>query len=480
MKNLLYLPVLFMFLPAFCIPFGGKPVLLFFVLLVFSFVVLLIFSSKYVLKHIVQLYKKTSYKYFVNWVLWVLLSGLLLVVFGKYHVNRYIYYMILYLLINMVLPLLLPTFIIKNEKSFFEIVKLIFICIYIIFILGIINYIGINFSIKPILDFFVFIVNQRAFTGVATAVQYSTKVFSVFVEPNLFAGFICIFLPIIYLLSASKYTIFKNRYINFITKKTIFPLAIINLILTHSPIYLVVGVIISFCIVIHRNLSKVKKNMNRFFIIICSIILFSLFGFYKIANSTEDSDNKYLSRIKITIQAIYNLDYDYLALNEESLASRITSYYNSIRLFKKYPITGVGLGNAKHYMAQIYISSPILLTRENMDCLKKSYTTGRLNFNSAFVYELLAETGIVGFLLYYFFVWKTYTRLKKIKEYYNGILYDFICGLQNFYILLFTIFAIYNTGLIDIPIWFLLGTSIAISNIPNKSILIIRRENKNE
>ena len=50
-------------------------------------------------------------------------------------------------------------FINKNEKSFFEIVKLIFICIYIIFILGIINYIGINFSIKPILDFFVFIVS---------------------------------------------------------------------------------------------------------------------------------------------------------------------------------------------------------------------------------------------------------------------------------------------------------------------------------
>ena len=339
-RKVAYIPLFFLFLPAFCVLVGNKAIPIFFIVNVIFFIILITFFYKKLFKHLIFLYKNTPFKYFTYWSLWIMLSGIILIILGKYTISRYLYYMILYLLINMVLPLLLPTIIFYKKSIVQNFIKIFFIALTIIFILGIINFIATLFSINILNKIFSFIVNQRELRGVYYSVGIRAQ--SVFAEPGWFAGFICFNLPIIYSTINSKYKIFNNTIINLAIKKIMIPLVWINIILTKSPIWLI------FCLLITilYNIKNIKNFLLKYFHKILILIVF-----ISILVSHLSVNNTYLNRIQNTVQPLSKLDYNTFSIVEPSLASRITSYYNSLRLFLDYPITGIGLGNGKFYMS---------------------------------------------------------------------------------------------------------------------------------
>ena len=467
MSNLGYIPLFFMFLPAFSILVGKKAILLFFIITVIYFIITFLLSPQYFCHHLIRLYKKTTFKYFVYWFIWVIISGLILIIVGKYTISHYIYYFYMYLLVNMTLTLLLPTLMLKKYKSVNTIIKFIFSLIYLILLLGIINFIGAKYKIDFLQNFFTFIVNQRALVSVAAKDMSGIRVYSVFAEPGFFGGFITLFLPIVYFLSKSKYKIYKNVYLNLIFIKTIIPLSFINIILTKSPIWLLlfilVFVVLKFKELKNKNILHIITT-TFFLVLIMSTLIFAI-------NSNGDNiNNKYLSRITETFQSVINMDYEYFVNTEPSLATRVTSYINSLRLFLKYPITGVGLGNSKFYMSSMFESSPVPLSSENLSCLMSSYTKKTLSFNGAFFYELLSETGIIGYILFIYFIYKTHKVLKSITNTFTGIQYNFIKGLSNTVFLLF-IFQFYDFGFVFLSIWFVLGLAISFINLQKQTFI---------
>ena len=454
-KIIYILSFILLFFPALSIPLG-KPVSIFFIVTTLFFILYNLFFAKKFIKILFFAYKKTPFKYFVYWFSWIVISGLILVLLNKYTIGHYIYYLVLFLIINMTLPLLLPIITITKRLHLQKFIKFYCIMSIIIFSLGMLNFIGSIFEISLVKNLFnMVVVNSRSLSGgLGTVAMYGNRVYSVFAEPGWFAGWICLNLPIFYYLSKKENKIFEQSFLNKLIKILLIPMAWLCLVLTQSPIWLIFSLIVTFVMYFKNLVFYIKK---QFIAIITGIIITGVILI--ITSNYIDLKEKYLVRIFNVFLIKDIIDFIHI---EASLSNRLLCYYHSILVFIKYPLLGIGLGNAKYYIASFFETSNLPLTPEIYAYLDIYYLTGKMNYNGAFFYDLLAETGIFSFLLFYFFIYKLRVVLNKNLKFINSkTIQNFAKGIR-FSLLIFIPLSLYDICFPFVHIWFLFGLAITI------------------
>lgn len=451
--NLLLIPLIFLFLPAFYIPLGILvPAYYFFILIIF--LPYIIFNYRFFSIFLIKLYKYSPFKYFIWFSLWVILSLLILVFVQKISIAFAVSAIVIVLGGYFILYFLYPAYVIDKNFTIKKIAKFLSLALYITLIWGILTYLGNLLQIKflQILENF-FSNRQLLLRGSLFTLARSR---SFLFEPGFYAYFLSLNLPLFFYLNKSKYKIFHNSYLNLIIKKTILPLAILNLILTFSPIGWVFGICITlFCN--YKNILNFLTNKKKLIkiLLLVSIINIFIFTFYK-----NLAENVAVKRI-FTVVANSAKDIEYLTIVEPSLYTRIVSYTNAFCLFLQHPLLGVGLDQSKFTIISQFEHSPIILSKENRFCLEKANTSGKMIYNRNILCDLLCETGIIGCLLFYLFLFKSFCLLNKIQRYYLGFDRDFINVVKN--ILLIMLFlSFYEVSVVHIPYHFFI---FALSNI---------------
>ena len=456
MKFLIWLFLISIFcFPAFSIPVG-KPIHLYFItsaILVIAFVIL---CKNYVFKIVQKLIRKTPSKYIFQFFLWLILDGLLLVVLGKYSLMHYLYYMITILLIIFINLYILPSLIMPKMISVNAFIKFLFMVYFFVCIMGVIQFFGEALGISIINNIFEFIDNTR-FLASDTASLYEDRLASVFEEPGWFASFMFLNLPIMYSMCESKYRIFTNNILNIIAKKTIIPLAWICIILTKSPIWLLFSLILTG-LHFRKHLIHIFK---KYFVL--TIVL--LFALYVVFNTQSiDLTETYLNRIAIFFTSI--TDWSTYVQDESSLSTRLVSYYYTIKIFLSNILLGVGLGNAKFYTLQAIFSDQIELPYEILNHIME-LPANEKNFplNGALFYDILSDSGLIGFVLFYRYLIKNIIVCKKVALMYMNKYRIFLMGLYEAFIAMLYV-SIYDINYISVYIWIMLGlVPVFINNI---------------
>ena len=426
------------FLPAFFIPYLNIAV--FYVFSISLFFINLFFNKKF--KNILYLlYKKTPFKYLIHFAVWIAISGAILVILGRYQIGIYLFYFIWTVGVVFLLSYLFPILTFKNNIK--QLIKVLAFANLFTYIIGIIQFIGAKYSINLINSSIHFFANGIYSNPLNEIVE--NRMYGIFQEPGWFGFFIFINLPFLIMLFKSKYKIINNSLVNFVLNKTLLPLAILCLIMTRSPIWLIFNSLLMFYF-IRKTMNK-KTFITVFIFIIITLICFS------ITVHQYNFDNVIMRRISATLSSISSLQS--LVQNEPSLASRVISYYATYKVFCNNWLLGVGLGCTKYKIVSILNSAHIPLTYELQLNLLNANTKG-MKHAGAFLWSLLSETGIFGAFYFYYFVYKTIKFNDNLKKYLSGIEYEFSSA-YTISIIGFVCISCYDVGYTRIIAWFYLG-----------------------
>lgn len=453
MINIRYLTLVpliaLLLLPAFAVPFH-KPIYLSFFCTIGFFLFFLFFKQQYLLKRVNLLIRKTPFKYFSFFAIWFIIDGLFLVCLGKYNIFNYIYYMLTLLILTFTCTYLLPSIIFPKyfSKQFF--IKFLFMTYFILCIAGIIQYLSVIFDITFINNIVKFLTNIRFLLNDSHQLS-DTRLSGLFEEPGYFGAFLFLNFPIIYNFCLSKYKIFDNNYLNIIIKKSLILLFWVSLILTKSPIWLIFCLILTSIYFLKTIVKFILKHKVKFVIAMVLIGVFT-FMFFTHLNVSET----YLNRIYLTVKVLGN--WDLFVIIEPSLATRILSYFYTFKVFLSNFLLGVGLGNTKYYTINQIFNTPIPITLELQKYITNTIFSGsnRLGLNGAFFFDVLADSGIIGFIVFYYFLFKSYIWNNKIKMKYTGINYLLLDGLSKS-VLAFILISFYDVNYMTLFVWFLLG-----------------------
>ncbi len=283
--------------------------------------------------------------------------------------------------------------------------------------------------------------NERAILGYevkeATSLFISERIQSIFSEPSSLGEFIYLNAPIIYSISLSKFKIFKNIKIDKILKIFLLFSMIVCFILVQSPITFLFFIIISLIFFLKNIFIGIKKNIILFLSLTLFIIPTICILFFNL-----DINQTYLKRIIVSLPTLFSLET--LILVEASLATRIIDNINALLIFLKFPLFGIGYGNITGYIFIQLANTPLPLTKELLYVLLSG--TGAPPYG--LFYRVLAETGIMGIgLLYYYFIQILICVKKKIKYSNNGIEKDFVKGIGWTILFYITLSAFYNSSL---------------------------------
>lgn len=453
MINIRYLTLVpliaLLLLPAFAVPLY-KPIQLFFVCIIGFFLFFIFFKQKYLFKRINLLRKKTPLKYFLYFATWLLVDGLLLVLLGKYSILNYIYYILTLLLITFTFTYLLPALIFPKYFSRKFLIKFMFLTYFILCIVGLIQYVSATFDLTFINVIIAFLTNIRFLLN-ENHQLYDSRLSSLFEEPGYFGAFLFLNFPIVYNLCCSKYRIFDNKYLNILIKKSLVPLFWICLILTKSPIWLIFCLILTGIYFSKRIIAFIIKHAIKFGIATIIIVILAIIFFSKVNIS-----DTYLNRIYLTITVLGN--WNLFVVAEPSLATRLLSYFYTFKVFLANCILGVGLGNTKYYTLTQVFNDPQTMTYEMSERIRLSILSGgkKLSANGSFPFDILSDSGIIGFILFYYFLIKSYIYTNKIKYIYNTDKYLFLDGISKS-ILAFITISFYDINYATLFIWFFIG-----------------------
>lgn len=337
----------------------------------------------------------------------------LLGIIGQYILSLFIYYLIfIYISYKILKPKLL--------------IKILYTMLFIILILGIVDFIAYYFNIVFLQKILLMGMNIQVIKYGAFTKVYSMglpRVQSVYFEPGFFAEYIFFLLPIIYKLSLSKFNIYKNKNLNIIIKRLMIPLMWIDLILTQSPIFLVFAMISTLIYFWFSILNLIKTNFNRFMRILFVLLILgvSLVPFIYNINLNDT----YAGRIT---KVISNLnDINVLIYSEQSLGTRICNIINLIDIGSRSPIFGVGHSNLIPLMEKQILNSqsPVFVTDE----IKKNSLQENFIFQNPPFTNIFVRYGLIGIILFYAFIIKIILSLRKIRKYTNENTKQFIDGL---------------------------------------------------
>lgn len=420
-----------------------------------SFFILSPFYSK---KIILDLLRKKSFFFLVILTIWIIIDFYInslmgyssLKDFGKYYTSNYVYPSFFTIL---AISLGFPTF-----WGFKKLNKLFLFLFYLISLLGIIDVIGKFLDIRIINYFFGIISNlvpmargmDRFTLQFCTSVPRATGIFE---EAQYLAMFIVFSLPVIFFYAKSKEIIFNNISIDKFLKKVSIPLATITVILTQSPVW-----IIFYFILFLFLLSKTTKLNYKKLLIILMVSIPILLGILMNLNF----ERTFLSRIIIVLQHPSLAD---LVIIEGSLATRISGWTNQFIIFLNHPLLGVGFSNMPHYWYDQLLHSPIPITQElYFYAINNEYGGG-----SPLLIKFLCETGIIGTIFLYCFLFYLYRSISKTLKFCTGIEKNFIQGLKYF-IFLLIVTSWYDSTQITPILWVYLGCAQAM-------VLCKKREN---
>ena len=460
-RYLLLFPIFFMFFPHWAIFYTSTSYMSFSFLFRIIFVpTLLFFEKKRLVKLFIHIYKKTPFKYLFAFLVWIIISGICSVLLKNYSIGNFFYKIIFGFIISCMFTYVFTFLLFPKYFSIKTLWKIVIIGNFVIFIIGIIEGIAKAFDINIIINFVDFMINQRTWLYEGS-IPYLDRVHSTLAEPGWLGSFICFNIPILYSLMNSPYKLFKNKIVNFVFKKITPYLAIINMFLTKSPIWLIIFLLITGIYYFQDTQKFIKKHFTLVFAItlLSVITVFSLV--LLIANSVISIQGTYLYRIIIFLYNCFDLEQ--LVLAEPSMANRIISYIITMSVFIEHPIIGIGYQNTENVIMPIIETNQIPYTNE----IKVNYARSIINntqsvhINGAIFYNTLADTGIIGFLLLYLFFIKSYIFIGKLMKYMNGMEKDFAKGI-SFSILTIIITSIYDTHLSVVYLWFLFGTVISL------------------
>lgn len=403
-----------------------------------------------------RLLKIRSFRIFNYYILYIIISILSAIIFEKYTAPSYYYIVRIYKFFIVVLPLILFSIIALHINiSIKKIIKLFYLLIWILMVVGIIQYLSFIFHINFLSPIFNFFANCRlAYTDIDYSSEY--RVYAFFPEPSVMGQFIFITLPIAFNISLSNFKILKSTVLNFIVKKTMIPFVVITLIFTKSPIFLFLCLIELFILL----LLYIKKYIYKYKIgITISICIFILMFFFihKSINLEELIYSSYLYRIIKTIESLSNFN---LFINKEpSLATRIVDFKIQIDIFLDNMLTGVGFCNSEVVGNKIMLSSSLPLTLSNY---RRYYATDFVvSLEKSPLYTSLAELGLIGTILFYSFSIQLIQSLNKIKKKYAQLNFVIINSIRQ--VLIVMIISYFYSSLLNFFIyWFIYGISFAV------------------
>ena len=423
-KFVLYIPFILLFFPAFAfyVPFLNGVYLIFF-LFAYFIIAIFIYNLKDIIKKIISIIKNTPLKIYVLFLILAILNSVFLASIRVTTFGITIRSVILQIFLYIIPVYIVFLYTIDKYISYEKVIKLFYTLFWIYMILGLIAYLGQLFNIYAINTLFDFFANARKINfdkainfDLMPASNYEAfglpRLDNLSVEPSFYACFIYLFIPLIYQLSSSKNRLYKNLFCEKMIKTTIIPLTWINVILTQSPIFLVLTTIITI-LFLNEKLKREKRVIYYIYCIV-SIFCFSLL-FITFGMNLEIIQNTFISRIVNTVQSLTSIEE--FSLTEPSLATRMLSFFNQFCLFLKHPFSGVGIGNVGYQIVSVYMYSPLPLTPEMQLKLQLALmSNSKLMINQNVICYLLAENGIFIFLIFIYFHLLLYRDLIKTMK----------------------------------------------------------------
>lgn len=467
--RLISLPLILYFLPAFVFFLGEKSFFPYLIILVPIALFLICYIEKNrLVRYFSFLYKHTPFKYFIYFYIWAIISGVVALICGYYSFSRFFSFVFIGFILRALLIYIYPQVVIPRYVSLKSLIKIFAAAYVLIFLWGILEFIGAYFHISVINDIVAFISNIRGSQYSVIIDQHSNfpRVRSVCMEPGTYGLFIAVNLPIIFHFAISKLKIFKHKIINIFVKKSILPLALINLLLTQSPIYLVICTIVSILFFIKPLILFLKKHSK---IILFLLIVMLFLVTFERDILTSFLPQKFFSRIIKFFSDLISFNPERIIYSDSSLGTRIVNNLNQFVLFLKHPIFGIGFGNNGNLLIQQFLNSPVSLTPEMELHLQRGDASLIVTTNA--IYYLLHKTGIVGFALYCLFMVKCIIYSAKAKIYFDGIEKVFVSALNKSLITIFSISILYNQNFMDQYLFFLtalVSSIIVIAYLKNK------------
>ena len=424
-KFLIYLPIILLFLPSFSFYIPGLKVFEFyFVSLYIALIFMFIQNYSSTINRIRNIALKTPLVYYLLFLLFIIINSIILSIFGTTTLAK-TFTAVLFKFILGILPsifyfiCLIPRYI--SLKNFIQLfLKLLWISL----ILGIVAYLGRWFDISIINNLFDFFANSRHISAAISSYnpdaalyfEYGKRLTGLHAEPGYLGQFLYLFLPFIYSFSVPSLNLFTNKYLNIVCKNTLISLTWINIILTKSPITLILSLFISILYYRKSIINFVRKSYLLIAILLISIYLIFI---------NIDFSSTYIGRILKVIQCLKS--YELFVIAEPSLATRISSFINEFCIFLQHPITGVGFENLGNYVYTQLLRSPVPLTEEiifrNIDAINRFNSA---HLNKGFIYTILAENGIIaGIILMYSYL-KTFSVILKSNNFYKKFEFNYL------------------------------------------------------
>ena len=416
-------------LPGCCLIFGSIKLRLSLIFIIGFLILYTFLKYKEFIKEIIESFSNKCGKILFLWLVLCFISGIIACCFRNYNFGEFLYYYIFHAILLVYIPYYLA-FNASQRMQLSKIIKYYFIFLITIYILVIIHFIFIHSNIPFLQTIFDYtLTNTRQETIYSEVLR--TK--STFVEPSFFARFICLNLLLVYEFSRSKFRLFKNRLLNIFTKKLFPYISWFLLIATKSPIFLIVGIIITLL-----YFRKILLKRTIIIPVTCLAIILIVIALNSSIISIINAS--YLRRV---INVINSLDsFEAFIGLESSLATRIINLTNQFILFVHNPLFGVGYGNISSLLASQLINSPLALTSE----ISRAISNDEMAFNSSILFSSLAGTGIITTMVLYSFFIKAFQYVKNDIKFMNLNYTFFMRGLM-FYILVFFIISIYTSEL---------------------------------
>lgn len=176
---------------------------------------------------------------------------------------------------------------------------------------------------------------------------------------------------------------------------------------TTSIISLILSIAITY-IIYNKKVNGISRKTVLLYLLIIAI---SIIAFYFLANYTQILDK------------IINVQDD-MDKSGSSTIERLTTIETCWSIFKVRPILGVGFGNFGWYLNH-YVTSSLLLFVPG----------GDFQPNNTYM-QILAELGIVGFLLFFVFIFHQFKCLSKFLKINKGDKTAYLCYSLLIYLLI--------------------------------------------
>lgn len=389
-----------------------------------------------------------NFRIFFYWIIWVILSGLCVILAGRNTLEHYVSEILTRIFPLIIIPVFLG-FTLAKKYDIEKIIKFYYLFVFTVLLLGVLDFVLSYLNIDLFREIFVNnrILRTQSMSGVLKANYMGIpRIQSVFDEPSYLGRFICLHLPFLYEIKNHTH-IFRKWFLKFCTI-----LAWIILFLTMSPIFLVAGISITGV----YHFIKSGKSLLKLFVAGCTASILTVLFFYIILNA--DLEWTFLSRIQATLRGMTSfMTFVYV---EPSLANRIINYINGFLVFLKYPVLGTGFGNASTYLYKQFMHSPVPLTYEIIGWIS---TPGCRTINYAVFWNLLTETGICGWLLFYLFMYRLMQNISKFRKKYLFGNYSIFLNSLISVIFLYVILSIYDSNITECYLWVVIGFIIGIT-----------------